>query len=151
MRVFGAAAQGHDLTKLHQPFQAGLGRARCSFDVRGNPAGGRTGILAQEFNNGMVEIIPLRPGDLLPTKGDTKAAADFLELRLWQPRLPTSVYHAVNAAAPLLNQFQLVEDTTNDAIPQFGDTAQDVLNGEARRQVAGIFHFNAVAEHRQPQ
>ena len=27
VRVFGTAAQGYDLTKLHQPFQAGLGRA----------------------------------------------------------------------------------------------------------------------------
>src|SRR5580704_15560306 len=34
----------------------GLRCARRSFDVRGNPAGGRTWILAQEFNNGMVEF-----------------------------------------------------------------------------------------------
>jgi len=77
VRVFGAAADGHDLTKLHQSFQAGLGRAGFSFNVRGNPAGGRTWILAQEFNTGMVEFILLRPSDLLPTKGDTKAAADY--------------------------------------------------------------------------
>ena len=73
--------------------------------MRGNPAGGRAGFAAQVFNYGVVEFISLWLGDLLPTEGDAKAAADFLKFRFRQSRLLTSVYHSMDAAAPLLNEF----------------------------------------------
>jgi len=73
--------------------------------------------------------------------------ADLLENRSGQARLAARNGHALNAAAPLLDEAEFMKNTPNHAVPEFGHTLLNVLDRQPERQNSRILDFNAVIEN----
>src|SRR5262249_47345625 len=94
----------------------------------------------------LVERVGLLPGHRLTPKAHAKTGADLLENRVRKPGLAARVHHALHAAAPLFDQAQLMEDAADDAVPQLGDAAANVFEGQTWGQTAWVVDLNAVLE-----
>lgn len=58
----------------------------------------------------------------------------------------TCIDHALNAAAPLLNETEFMKDTAYNAIPLFRNATANFFQGKARRQAAGIVDFYPIVK-----
>ncbi len=89
--------------------------------------------------------------DLRGRDRDPEARGDLLEHRRREPGLAAGGGHALDAAAPLLDQAERVEDAADHAVAQLRDAARKVLDREAEGQESRVLDLEAVVEDRKAE
>src|SRR5262245_43895493 len=87
--------------------------------------------VAKESHDPFLRRVERRPADPRQMQGHPKSRPDLFEHRLGEPRVATGRRHPLNATSPLLDESECVEDATNHTIPEFRDTARQVLERQA--------------------
>ena len=82
---------------------------------------------------------------------DPEACRQFFEDRRREPGLAAGGGHALDAAAPLLDQAERVEDAADHPVAQLRDAARQILEREAEGQEARVLDLEAVVEDREAQ
>ena len=80
-----------------------------------------------------------------------KRVRELLEHRRREPGLAAGGGHALDAAAPLLDQAERVEDAADHPVAQLRDAARKVLDREAEGQQSRVLDLEAVVEDREAQ
>ncbi len=149
--VLGIAAHDDDLSGLDQASEACSNGARSAPNLHCDLPRRSARQLAKDLQDGRVDRVDLWCPGPLPPKRNAEPASNLLQLGLRQPGLAASGDHALDPAAPLLNQLQFVEHPPDDAVSEFADPSTDVFDGQSGRQVARIVDLDAIREDRETQ
>lgn len=93
----------------------------------GEGAGGQAVVTFQRIQNGAIDRIEEWLASAFPGQRDAKAATEFFQEWFIQPRFQAGAGHALDAASPLLDQPQFVENAADDPVAQSGDAPPDVF------------------------
>ena len=75
-----------------------------------------------------------------------EARADFLQRGALKPGFAARRGHALDAAAPLLDQAERVEDAADHAVAQLGNPARQVVDRQAEGQETRVLDLEPVVE-----
>ena len=75
---------------------------------------------------------------------------DLFKERSGQARLLARDAYALDPTPPLLDEAQFMENPTDHPISQLRYTLPNTLNSKAKRQNAGVLHFDAVIKDGYP-
>src|SRR6266540_2184739 len=109
---------------LHQSHEARARGAWRQTDHLGDLAGDATCAVTEDRKDGLLRLVERRFANVLEPQRHSESGADLLEGRWCKSGIATGRCHALNAAAPLLDQAQSVERATYDAVPQPRDPAR---------------------------
>lgn len=114
----------------------------------GNLAGRESIGCADQGHDGAIGFIERDRGHLRGAQGHAEADPDLFQHRGGEPGVAARGDHALHAAAPLLDQAELVEHPADHPVSQLRDTEGQVGHGQAKGQQAGILDFQPVVERR---
>src|SRR5918996_332784 len=135
-RVVGAAAHNNDQSSVHQRLKTSPRSSRRPTHPPRDLGGGQTVTSAKSFQDDLVHLIHARRGLACAEQGNSEVSGDLLQRRRSEPRLLAGRGHTLDAAAPLLDETQLVEDAPDHPVPQLGDAATNLLDGQPEREQA---------------
>ena len=92
----------------------------------------------------LVRLVHFRACDSPTRNRHTKMCPDFFQSGSFQARLLARRGHPLNPTSPLFNQLKLVENPSDDPVPQLRDALHNILDRQPERQKTGILDLDPV-------
>ena len=106
---------------------------------------------ARRGEDGLVGFVEHGPAHARGGDRDPEARGELLEDRRREPGVAAGGGHALDAAAPLLDQAEGVEDAADHPIAQLRHAVRKILEREAEGQEPRVLDLEAVVEDREAQ
>jgi hypothetical protein len=148
--VLRATSEFNYQPPLNEGFQSGsrgaTGKGNGFRDLSG-----RTALsIFQEAKDGLIPFLKLNWSSWNCGEEHSEVSSNFLKHWCRQSRFLASGSHPLDAATPLLDEAEFVEDAPKDAVPQLRHALLYVLDRQAEWKKAGIFDLNPVFKDGHP-